>query len=219
MLQPKAGPGNVFDNLCALSKAFVSGKSVFLPQKPIELAFLSVPFAWISTAIDEARAKRRMRSFSEFEDICFKADYYCVLHQMLVEVISDGRYSFLLLNTCPIAHVDIKGDVGMALFFDFPPMNEQQWILWEALGASTSHFEVFREGEDVWMSQVKTEEGKLNALTLKRSVNLNTGETYLDVSTPRCTLPMEPDLENLVDWVEVRSGKADVSALLRSGSR
>jgi hypothetical protein len=178
------------------------------------MAFLSINFEWIEQACADARNRLRTHSFSEFEDIQKTADYYCIKHQMLLEVISDGKHCFLLLNTCPIAAIDTKAEMGMAMYFDFPPMDEEVWNQWELLGASTIHFEVFREKDDVWMSQVKCEEGILNALTMKRSINLKTGETFLDVSTKRCSLPMAPTIQNLMDWVHVRAGKTDVSALL-----
>ena len=152
-------------------------------------------------------------SFSEFQNIQFEADYFCFIHRIIVELISDGTHCFLLVNTCPIGQVDMRTEMGIIEFFDFPPMTREDWEKWDMLGASTTHFEVSFKYGDVFLVHVKKEEGILNALTMRRTLNLNTGESVYDVSTRKSTLPTEPTLDNLMEWIEVRSGRSDPKVL------
>ena len=213
VMSTPSNPGKVFENLCQIHKSYKAGRTVFSEESPLKLDFFELEFEWIARAYELVRKERRNVSFSEFQNIQFEADYFCFYHRILVELISDGQHCFLLINTCPIAQVDLRPEMGMVEYFDFPPMTKEDWEKWDLLGASTIHFEVFCKYGDVYLVQVKKEEGILNALSMRRTLNLTTGESVYEVSTRKCTLPSKPTLDNLQEWLDVRSGHASPNVL------
>jgi hypothetical protein len=206
-------PGKVFENLCEINKAYKSTRVLFSKASPLKLDFFTLEFDWISRAFTCVTKEARHVSFSEFQNIEFEADYFRYYHRILVELISDGNHCFLLINTCPIAQLDLRTEMGMVEFFNFPPMTKEEWETWDFLGASTMHFEVISEAGDVHLVHVKKEEGIINALRMCRSLNLRTGLSSFSVHTEKCTLPKQPTLENLLEWIDVRSGISDPSLL------
>lgn len=206
-------PGKIFENLFRIKKEFKTSRALLNNRAPLSLDFFDLDFEWIEKACLTVRKDVRSRSFSEFQEIGYEADYYVLIHRILLEVISDGKHCVLLVNTCPLAQVDIKGEMGLVEYFDFPPMSEQDWNYWELMGASTIHFEMEDKQGDIILTQVKTEEGIVNALRMRRSVNLWTGDVNMSVSTLKCTLPADPSLENLMSWIDVRSGISDAGIL------
>ena len=206
-------PGKVFENLCQIHKPFKTGRALFSEKSPLKLDFFELEFQWLSRAYEQVKEDRRNTSFSEFQNIQFEADYFRFFHRVLVELISDGQHCFLLINTCPVAQVDLRPEVGLAEFFEFPAMTREDWEQWDLLGASTIHFEVFCKHGDTFLVQVKKEEGIVNALAMRRTLNLTTGESTYNVSTKKCTLPSMPTLDNLEEWIEVRSGNTSPNVL------
>ncbi len=202
-------PGIVFDNLARFQKDFVTNRLIFTKEKPLELSYVTLEFDWLERACNRARMDERRLSFSEFEDIKVEAQWYCELFRMIFEVISDGHYCVLLANTCPIAHVDVKGEKGIAVMFNFPAMSLKEWKTWDTLGASTVQFYMSTKGEELFLTHIKKEEGIVNALELRRKVNMLTGESELSVRSPKYFIETPPTIENLSVWIEVRDGRSD----------
>lgn len=206
-------PGAVFDHLQEIRKDFRRERVLFTVEKPLNLGLFSIPYDWTLEACDYARAIEHSSSYPEFWDGIENSTYFRVIHRMHVEFISAGNGVVLLLNTCPVAQVDVKGDYGMAVFFDFPAMSKEEWELWELLGGSTVHFKILKDDKHLKLARFKEEEGMLNTLQMNWEVNLTTGETKLDVVSKLHRLPADPNLKNLIDWIGVRSGHTHPSIL------
>jgi hypothetical protein len=177
---------------------------------PMPFGYFTLSLEWVEKALKTARKKKRFSTFQEYEEPSFEADYYIRSSKVLVEIISAGGPCILVLNTCPIAQIDIKGEVAMAEHFELPAMTKEEWNVWESIGASTLRFEI-EEGSkprELVLTQIKCEEGILNALELRRTINLSNGDIETEVTCERCKLPKQPTLENLTDWIEVRKGTA-----------
>lgn len=179
---------------------------MFSEKNPLSFGFFHVDFDWLCAGAEYARDAKRSKSFPEFWDHGSETPFFRVTNHMHVEFISAGFASILLLNTCPVAQIDVKGDYGIAEFFDLPPMTKDEWDHWELLGASTTRFEMEADQDHLRMLQIKEEEGRLNTLQMKRAINLSNGESSLSIHSAVHRLPCEPTLENLMDWIEVRAG-------------
>jgi hypothetical protein len=209
MSDPLHRPGPVFQYIYPIRKDFRRERVVIQEDRPMPFGYFSLTLEWIELALKAARKAKRNSSFHEYEDPSFEADYYRRSSKVMVEFISAGGPCILLLNTCPIAQVDIKGDIALAEHFEVPAMTKEEWQIWNSIGASTTHFEIEENpSREIELIQVKVEEGILNALELRRSINLTTGQTQTDVVCQRCKLPKKPTLDNLADWLEVRKGTA-----------
>ena len=206
-------PGPVFEHFQPILKTFRRERSVFSETKALSFGFFSVEFDWLKTACEWVRSEKRFASFPEFWE-AEESSFFRVIHQMRIEAISAGNASLLLLNTCPVAQIDFKGEHGMAEFFELPAMSKEQWEYWDLLGASTLRFEILaNETRHLIVRQIKEEEGRLNTLKMSWTLNLSNGETDLSVESSLHRLPHDPTLENLIDWIDVRSGKTHPLAL------
>jgi hypothetical protein len=208
-------PGPVFEYLLKIKKELRKERSLFHVEKPLDFGFFSLRFEWLRDACDWTRMETRLGSFPEYWDEGEETPYYRSIHTMRLECISGGHAVVLLLNTCPIAEVDVKGEYGMAHFFELPPMDRPQWELWETLAASTTRFEIVPDSKELILLHMKEEEGGWNTLQMTRRINMTTGETSLSVRSRMHHMPTEPTLENLVDWVEVRAGRSHPYSLLQ----
>lgn len=205
-------PINIFENLYPVREDFRRDRILFGEKKDLIFSFYCLEFQWIVQACDTSRSKGICRSESEyamFEESSSKR-IYC---ETSFEVITAGVYAFLVVDTRPAAHVDFKGKIGIAELLDIPVMDEDDLAVWDQLGASTNRVECSCSGGDLWLSYVKEEEGKVNSLILKRKINLRNGQTELVVECPRSTLPSDPTIANLTDWIGVRDGKTHPVAL------
>ncbi len=170
---------------------------------------IQLDFNWIKRACEVAKREPRNQSFSEFEDIQVEGDTFQILQKIVIEIVSEGRHCVLFINTCPVAQIDFRGETGLAEFFELPPMSEDDWHSWEMLAASTIHFEMKKQDDDLMLIQVKKEEGIVNALRIRREINMKTGDSEMEVMTVKCTLPAEPTFRNLMHWLDVRAGTCD----------
>lgn len=182
---------------------------MFSEESPLLLDFFKLEFEWIKRACNQVQKEIRNTSFSEFQKIQVDADYFYLFHRILIELISDGKHCFLLINACPIAQLDFRNERGMAEYFDFPAMTKEEWEIWDLLGVSKTYFEIVSRDGDVHLIHIKKEERSLNALCMRKSVNLHTGASSCSIDVEGCTLPSEPTLANLMNWVEVRDGRSD----------
>lgn len=206
-------PGPVFEHFQPILKEFRRERKVFSERKALSFGFFSVELEWLKTACEGVRAEERFASYPEFWE-AEESEFFRVIHQMRLETISAGDASLLLLNTCPVAQIDFKGEHGMAEFFDLPAMSKEEWEYWEMLGAGTLRFEVLKNARGhLIVRQIKEEEGRLNTLKMSWTINLSTGDTDLSVVSELHRLPRDPTLENLIDWIDVRAGKTHPLAL------
>ena len=98
----------------------------------------------------------------------------------------------LLLNTCPVAQIDIRGEKALADLFDLPPMSKDEWDYWQLLGAGTIRFEVIQNDDHLCLKQIKLEEGALNTLQIERTIDLTNGDTTLNVESKHHRMPRDP---------------------------
>ena len=209
-------PGPLFANILTIRKDLLLRREAFSQSRPLNLEQQTVPFDWLAEAVHAVRNAAHGSSVPAGLEPMEPSPFYCMAGPKRLEVISAGTAVVLIVDTIPVAEVDIKGVFGLAVLFKFPSMNRKEWDTWDLLGASTTHVEIVPDTDALCLRQVKQEEGRVNTLRLSREVNLTTGDTWLSVSSDRHHLDVNPTLENLMEWIEVRAGTAHPS-LLRVG--
>ena len=212
-------PGPLFANILTIRKDMLVRREAFSKSSPLILEQQEIPFAWLAEAVHAVRSAAHRSSVPAGLEPTNSTPFYCMAGPKRLEVISAGTAVVLLVDTLPVAEVDIKGVFGLAVFFEFPSMNRKEWDTWDLLGASTTHVEIVPNADVLCLRQVKQEEGRVNTLRLSREVNLSTGDTGLFVSCERHHLDVDPTLENLMEWIEVRAGTAHPSLLRVADSK
>ncbi len=207
-------PGPVFQNLYEIHPWMTKSRIFLGPTHSLDLQSFSIDSKWLSQAATWASEQGSSRSSSEWltdEDKSTRR----VVGSTPIEVISDGRHAFLLVNRFPYAHFDCKGAYVMVITLDYPDLNEKETHLFQTLHASEDYFELRESPDGLCLCFVCQEEGQINALRMVRSVCLKNAEADLYVEADRRSIKPEPTIQNLIDWIGVRSGETHAAELER----